>query len=68
MKIVICNELFQGWPIERVFEYAAQLSYDRVEIAPYTKAFQCDADPQTIASRSKPDRSKASHGASSGDF
>ena len=38
MKISICNELFQGWPIERVFEYSAQLGYDGVEIAPYTLA------------------------------
>lgn len=38
LKISICNELFQGWPIERVFEYAAQLGYDGVEIAPFTLA------------------------------
>ncbi len=38
MKISICNELFQGWPIERVFEYAARLGYDGVEIAPFTLA------------------------------
>jgi hypothetical protein len=38
MKIGICNELFQGWPIEGVFEYAGQLGYDGVEIAPYTLA------------------------------
>jgi D-psicose/D-tagatose/L-ribulose 3-epimerase len=38
MKISICNELFVGWPINRVFEYAAQLGYDGVEIAPYTLA------------------------------
>jgi sugar phosphate isomerase/epimerase len=38
MKIAICNELFQGWPIEKVFEYAAQLGYDGVEIAPFTLA------------------------------
>jgi sugar phosphate isomerase/epimerase len=38
MKISICNELFQGWPIERVFEYAAHLGYDGVEIAPFTLA------------------------------
>ena len=36
MRIAICNELFQGWPIEKVFEYAAQLGYDGVEIAPFT--------------------------------
>ncbi|RPJ09133.1 MAG: sugar phosphate isomerase/epimerase [Deltaproteobacteria bacterium] len=38
MKTAICNELFQGWPIERVFEYAARLGYDGVEIAPFTLA------------------------------
>jgi sugar phosphate isomerase/epimerase len=38
MNIAICNELFQGWPIERVFDYAAQLGYDGVEIAPFTLA------------------------------
>ncbi|NWF92391.1 MAG: sugar phosphate isomerase/epimerase [Syntrophaceae bacterium] len=38
MKISICNELFQGWPIERVFEYASRLGYEGVEIAPYTLA------------------------------
>jgi sugar phosphate isomerase/epimerase len=38
MKISICNELFQGWSIERVFDYAAQLGYDGVEISPFTLA------------------------------
>jgi len=38
IKISICNELFQGWPIEKVFEYTAELGYDGVEIAPYTLA------------------------------
>jgi sugar phosphate isomerase/epimerase len=38
MKISLCSELFQGWPIERVFEYSAQLGYDGVEIAPYALA------------------------------
>lgn len=38
MKIAICNELFQGWTIEKVFEYAAHLGYDGVEIAPFTLA------------------------------
>lgn len=38
IKISICNELFAGWPINEVFEYAAQLGYDGVEIAPYTLA------------------------------
>jgi D-psicose/D-tagatose/L-ribulose 3-epimerase len=38
MKISICNELFQGWPIEKVFDYAARLGYDGVELAPFTLA------------------------------
>lgn len=38
VKVSICNELFQGWAIDRVFEYAAQLGYNGVEIAPYTLA------------------------------
>ena len=38
MKIAICNQLFQGWPIERVFEYVAHLGYEGVEIAPFTLA------------------------------
>jgi sugar phosphate isomerase/epimerase len=38
IKISICNELFQGWPIDRVFEYAAHPGYDGVEIAPCTLA------------------------------
>ena len=36
MKISICNELFKGWDIEKVFDYAAQLGYDGVELAPFT--------------------------------
>lgn len=36
MKIAICNELFEGWDIEKVFDYAAQLGYDGVELAPFT--------------------------------
>ena len=38
MKISICNELFRGWPIEKVFEYAARLGYGGVELAPFTLA------------------------------
>ncbi|MCX8116500.1 MAG: sugar phosphate isomerase/epimerase [Desulfobacterota bacterium] len=37
-KIAICNELFQGWPIEKVFEYASKTGYDGVEISPFTLA------------------------------
>ena len=33
MKISICNELFKGWDIEKIFDYAARLGYDGVELA-----------------------------------
>ena len=38
MKFATCNEYFAEWPIERVFDYAAELGYDGVEIAPFTLA------------------------------
>jgi sugar phosphate isomerase/epimerase len=38
MKIGICNELFQGWPIEKIFDYAVQLGYEGIEIAPFALA------------------------------
>jgi sugar phosphate isomerase/epimerase len=36
LKFAICNELFQGWSLERIFDYTSQLGYDAVEIAPFT--------------------------------
>jgi sugar phosphate isomerase/epimerase len=38
MKFAICNEIFQGWKLEAIFEYAAKLGYNGVEIAPFTLA------------------------------
>jgi len=38
MKFGICNEIFQGWSLERTFQYARQVGYDCVEIAPFTLA------------------------------
>lgn len=36
MQFAICNEIFQPWPLERGFRFAAQAGYDAVEIAPFT--------------------------------
>ncbi len=36
MKLAMCNEFCEGWPIERVFGLAAATGYDGVEIAPFT--------------------------------
>lgn len=38
MKFSICNELFENWPVEKVFVTAAEIGYDGVEIAPFTLA------------------------------
>ena len=38
IRFGICNELFKGWPLERVLEYCAQVGYDGVEVAPFTLA------------------------------
>jgi len=38
MRFAICNELFEGWPQHRVFQYCAEVGYDGVEIAPFTLA------------------------------
>jgi len=36
MKFAICNEIFQGWELPRIFSYSAKVGYDAVEIAPFT--------------------------------
>lgn len=38
MKFGICNEIFQGWKIDDVFNYAARIGYDAVEVSPFTLA------------------------------
>ncbi len=35
-RYAICNELFDGWPLERVASFAASLGYKALELAPYT--------------------------------
>ena len=36
MRIALCNEVLAGMPLERQCEYAADLGYDGLEIAPFT--------------------------------
>lgn len=42
MKLAICNELFEGWSYGRVFDYAAGLGFEAVELAPFTLAETVD--------------------------
>ena len=36
MKYSICNEIFEGWPMERIFATAHKYGYSGIEIAPFT--------------------------------
>ncbi len=36
MKFAVCNELFEPWPLDQAFEFAASCGYAGVEIAPFT--------------------------------
>ena len=50
MKLAICNEFFKGWKIEKIFNYAAEIGCEGVEIAPFTLADNVNRIP---ASRRK---------------
>lgn len=36
IKFAVCNEIFEGWNLEKIFKYVSSLGYDGVEIAPFT--------------------------------
>lgn len=38
MRFAICNELFAGWVLRRVFRFCKDLGYHAVELAPFTLA------------------------------
>ena len=38
MKLAICNDIFEGWELRRVFVTARDLGYDVVELAPFAMA------------------------------
>ncbi|MCS7253386.1 MAG: sugar phosphate isomerase/epimerase family protein [Armatimonadota bacterium] len=38
VRFAICNEMFQGWEIEKVFKFASEVGYSGVEIAPFALA------------------------------
>jgi sugar phosphate isomerase/epimerase len=38
MKFAICNELFEGWPFEKVCRYVKSVGYEGLEVAPFTLA------------------------------
>jgi sugar phosphate isomerase/epimerase len=47
MKLGTCNEMFEGWDLERQFRFIAETGYRGVELAPFTIAKQVtDVPPQ----------------------
>ena len=42
MKFAICNELFEGWPWEKVCDFVRGLGYTGLEVAPFTLADSAD--------------------------
>jgi sugar phosphate isomerase/epimerase len=48
LRFAICNELFEGWPWERVCDYVRGLGYTGLEVAPFTLA---DSAEQVSAQR-----------------
>jgi sugar phosphate isomerase/epimerase len=38
MRFAICNELFEGWPFDRVCRYVKSVGYEGLELAPFTLA------------------------------
>ena len=36
MRYAICNELFEGWPLQKTAAFVAELGYQGLELAPFT--------------------------------
>lgn len=58
MKFAICNELYENWPIEKIFAHAAKVGYEGIEIAPFTLA----DDVREISSARRADIKRAATG------
>lgn len=56
MKFGICNELFENWPWDRICDFAREIGYHGIEVAPFTLAERAE---EVSAQRRKELRSAA---------
>jgi sugar phosphate isomerase/epimerase len=59
MKPAVCNEIFQGWPLEQVFAHVAKIGYAGVEIAPFTLAESVNEITRTARERIREDAARS---------
>lgn len=45
MKLGICNELFAGWPWEKLCDFVRSVGYQGIEVAPFTLADRVESIP-----------------------
>ena len=60
MRFAICNELFEGWPWEKVCDFARGLGYEGLEVSPFTLADS--AEQVTVQRRRELRQAAASRG------
>lgn len=51
MKLAICNEMFEGWEIERVCDFVAGIGYEGLELAPFSLHDDVRAMPAALRQR-----------------
>ena len=55
MRFAICNELFEGWPWEKVCAFARGLGYEGLEVAPFTLADSAELSAEAARSLARPE-------------